>query len=97
MISGNGHAPDPEQFYESRIGADDFIKEPFSRLEVFSRVEVLLDVDMVPRRKDWLPTVSSSSRPLADATVAEPAAPLRRHMPLHMGQTKRLSRRHRRE
>lgn len=63
MISGNEHAT--EQFYGSRIGADDFMKKPFSRLEVFSRVEALLDADMIPRRKGWLP---SGNGPLTDAT-----------------------------
>lgn len=72
MISGNEHAT--EQFYGSRIGADDFMKKPFSRLEVFSRVEALLDVDMIPRRKGWLPSDSSGSRPLADSSVARPTA-----------------------
>lgn len=74
MISGNEHAT--EQFYGSRIGADDFMKKPFSRLEVFSRVEALLDVDLIPRRKGWLSSDSSSSRPLADPSVAKPDAKL---------------------
>lgn len=49
MISGNEHAT--EQFYANRIGADDFMKKPFSRFEIFARVESLLDPGMVPRRK----------------------------------------------
>lgn len=49
MISGNEHAT--EQFYANRIGADDFMKKPFSRFEVFARIENLLDADRVPRRK----------------------------------------------
>jgi twitching motility two-component system response regulator PilH len=48
MISGNEQAT--EQFYAQRIGADDFMKKPFSRSEVFARIERLLDVDMVPKR-----------------------------------------------
>jgi twitching motility two-component system response regulator PilH len=48
MISGNIAAT--EQFYVQRIGADDFMKKPFSRAEVFSRIEVLLDAASVPRR-----------------------------------------------
>ena len=48
MISGNEQAT--EQFYAQRIGADDFMKKPFSRAEVFARIERLLDVDMVPKR-----------------------------------------------
>jgi len=48
MISGNALAT--EQFYVQRIGADDFMKKPFSRPEVFARIERLLDEDGVPRR-----------------------------------------------
>lgn len=47
MISGNAQAT--EQFYVQRIGADDFMKKPFSRAEVFNRIEKLLDVDDIPR------------------------------------------------
>ena len=58
MISGNEHAT--EQFYANRIGADDFMKKPFSRFEVFARIECLLDAERVPRRKavvaDAVPT-----------------------------------------
>lgn len=49
MISGNEHAT--EQFYASRIGADDFMKKPFPRFEVFARIETLLDDNQIPRRK----------------------------------------------
>ena len=48
MISGNEQAT--EQFYAHRIGADDFMKNPFSRAEVFARIERLLDPDRIPRR-----------------------------------------------
>ena len=48
MISGNEQAT--ELFFGSRIGADDFMKKPFSRFEVFARIERLLDADMIPRR-----------------------------------------------
>ncbi|HSD40106.1 MAG TPA: response regulator [Rhodocyclaceae bacterium] len=48
MISGNEQAT--EQFFGTRIGADDFMKKPFSRFEVFARIERLLDADLVPRR-----------------------------------------------
>ena len=53
MISGNEQAT--ELFFGSRIGADDFMKKPFSRFEVFARIERLLDADLVPRRKVVLP------------------------------------------
>ena len=48
MISGNEQAT--EQFYAQRIGADDFMKKPFSRSEVFARIEKLLDAEQVPKR-----------------------------------------------
>ena len=48
MISGNEQAT--EEFYVHRIGADDFMKKPFSRGEVFARIERLLDGEGVPRR-----------------------------------------------
>lgn len=48
MISGNEQAT--ELFFGSRIGADDFMKKPFSRFEVFARIERLLDGDLIPRR-----------------------------------------------
>jgi len=52
MISGNEQAT--EQFFGSAIGADDFMKKPFSRHEVFSRIEHLLDEQLIPRRKSPL-------------------------------------------
>ena len=48
LISGNEQAT--EQFFGSRIGADDFMKKPFSRFEVFARIERLLDAEAIPRR-----------------------------------------------
>lgn len=48
MISGNEQAT--EQFYVQRIGADDFMKKPFSHNELFSRIEALLDAERIPRR-----------------------------------------------
>jgi twitching motility two-component system response regulator PilH len=47
MISGNAQAT--EQFYVQRIGADDFMKKPFSRAEVCTRVDSLLDAEGIPR------------------------------------------------
>ncbi len=65
MISGNAQAT--EQFYVQRIGADDFMKKPFSRAEVFSRIEPLLDEEGIPRH---------SARPgtRAQAAAAESTA-----------------------
>ncbi len=48
MMSGNEMAT--EQFYVQRIGADDFMKKPFNRAEVFARIAKLLDAEGVPRR-----------------------------------------------
>ena len=64
MISGNEMAT--EQFFGSAIGADDFMKKPFSRYEVFARIERLLDDKLVPHRK---PAITA-------------AAPLTGHAPL---------------
>ncbi len=49
MMSGNEQAT--EQFYVQRIGADDFMKKPFSRPEVFTRINKLIDENGVPRRQ----------------------------------------------
>jgi len=56
MISGNEQAT--EQFYAQRIGADDFMKKPFSRSEVFARIERLLDAEQVPKRPAPQPAVA---------------------------------------
>lgn len=63
MMSGNEQAM--EQFYGSRIGADDFMKKPFSRDELFFRIDALLDKNGVPRRakvvSDAVPEHSTAS------------------------------------
>lgn len=59
MISGNVQAT--EQFYVQRIGADDFMKKPFSRAEVFARIERLLDEEGVPRRAS---TIAAATPPV---------------------------------
>jgi DNA-binding response OmpR family regulator len=59
MISGNEQAT--EQFYAQRIGADDFMKKPFSREEVFVRIERLLNANLVPTRPAHPVATSSSS------------------------------------
>jgi len=64
MVSGNEHAT--EQFYANRIGADDFMKKPFSRAEVFSRIEQLLDMDGIPRHAVRPPVRQDSAAALAD-------------------------------
>lgn len=67
MISGNEHAT--EQFYANRIGADDFMKKPFSRFEVFARIENLLDASRVPRRKGDPATDLAPQGPVATVTA----------------------------
>ncbi len=61
MISGNEHAT--EQFYANKIGADDFMKKPFSRFEVFARIEVLLDANRELRRKGAVSPEPSPAAP----------------------------------
>ena len=60
MISGNAQAT--EQFYVQRIGADDFMKKPFTRAEVFSRIEHLLDEQGVPRHASRRTEVAATTR-----------------------------------
>ena len=74
MISGNEHAT--EQFYANKIGADDFMKKPFSRFEVFAHIELLLDADRMPRRKIPPEEVKRSVYGDLHPTVAQP-----RHQP----------------
>lgn len=66
MISGNEHAT--EQFYANKIGADLFMKKPFSRFEVFAHIEMLLDANRELRRKGMGATVAT---PAATADVQE--------------------------
>ncbi|WP_256647135.1 response regulator [Thermomonas paludicola] len=66
MISGNAQAT--EQFYVQRIGADDFMKKPFSRAEVFSRIASVLDENGIPRHAS-----RSGHRTEAAAQAAPPA------------------------
>ena len=54
MISGNPQAT--ERFYLDRIGADDFMKKPFGRAEVFSRIGKLVQKGSLPPRS--VPTES---------------------------------------
>lgn len=59
MISGNEHAT--EQFYANKIGADLFMKKPFSRYEVFAHLESLLDANRELRRKGFVAEPSPAS------------------------------------
>ncbi len=44
VIVMSGNAAATQEYYVRRIGADDFMRKPCSRAEVFSRVERLLDL-----------------------------------------------------
>lgn len=68
MMSGNEQAM--EQFFGSRIGADDFMKKPFSRHEVFFRIERLLDASFVPRRVQRSVELQSQPAPHSIAPAA---------------------------
>ena len=48
MISGNLQAT--EQFYVQRFGADDFMKKPFGRAEVFMRIQQLVEAGRLAAR-----------------------------------------------
>lgn len=80
MISGNEQAT--EQFYANRIGADDFMKKPFSRFEVFARIERLLDANKTPRRKGATEEATAAAPaprpapqpPVPQAAPAQPAS-----------------------
>jgi twitching motility two-component system response regulator PilH len=63
MISGNAQAT--EQFYVQRIGADDFMKKPFSRAEVFNRIEALLDEQNIPRHQRRSGRMQADAEPTA--------------------------------
>ena len=70
MMSGNEQAK--AQFFGAHIGADDFMKKPFSRFEVFARIARLLDIDRIPRRSPG--SVTSAPQP-AEVSSSEEATP----------------------
>jgi len=63
MMSGNEQMT--EKFFSSRIGADDFLKKPFSRYEIFARIERLLDEEQIPRRVRVVPVDPKEAAPSA--------------------------------
>ena len=81
MISGNEQAT--EQFYAKRIGADDFMKKPFSRHEVFARVEALVTTGKLAqlenagseKKSAAAPPPPSPKAPPVEATPQPPTAP----------------------
>lgn len=68
MISGNAQAT--EQFYVRRIGADDFMKKPFGRAEVFARLQALVEAGRLPARA--LPADAPLPEDDGAALVVEP-------------------------
>ncbi|GAA5160412.1 response regulator [Viridibacterium curvum] len=50
VIVMSGHEKATEHFFSSQVAAEDFMKKPFSRQEVFARIERLLDQKRIPRR-----------------------------------------------
>jgi twitching motility two-component system response regulator PilH len=72
MISGNVQAT--EQFYVRRIGADDFMKKPFGRGEVFTRIQQLVESGRLPARAAPAAELLSDDGTVApaDAGVASP-------------------------
>jgi twitching motility two-component system response regulator PilH len=65
MISGNVQAT--EQFYVRRIGADDFMKKPFGRGEVFTRIQQMVGSGRLP------PRAAPSAEVLSDDGSIAPA------------------------
>ena len=65
MISGNVQAT--EQFYVRRIGADDFMKKPFGRGEVFARIQQMVEEGRLPPRATPLPELLSDDGSVAPA------------------------------
>ncbi|TAL73694.1 MAG: response regulator [Rhodanobacter sp.] len=76
MISGNVQAT--EQFYVQRYGADDFMKKPFGREEVFERIQQLVLAGRLPRRAatapEPLPATDSQAEWDAIPDIAMPDA-----------------------
>lgn len=59
MISGNVQAT--EQFYVQRFGADDFMKKPFGRAEVFDRIRRLVEAGRLKARDAGVPSHAAVS------------------------------------
>ncbi|MDR0634460.1 MAG: response regulator, partial [Azoarcus sp.] len=79
MMSGNEQAK--AQFFGAHIGADDFMKKPFSRFEVFAHIARLLDADCVPRRPPL--ELPYNSPPVTPEAAPVQAAPRRDEAPAH--------------
>ena len=71
MISGNVQAT--EQFYVKRIGADDFMKKPFGRGEVFARIQQMVEAGRLPARAAPAPDLLSDDDSFALPDAAHDA------------------------
>jgi len=78
MISGNMQAT--EQFYAQRIGADDFMKKPFGRGEVFTRIQKLIESGRLPQHDASAPAVAAANAADDHADVPDIAMPDPRDM-----------------
>ncbi|OOG55064.1 response regulator [Rhodanobacter sp. B05] len=88
MISGNLQAT--EQFYVQRFGADDFMKKPFGRSEVFARIQHLTQAGrLVVRPRASAPTLPAEPALTPDEHAAIPdiAMPDPQHMVPPQGET----------
>ena len=72
MISGNVQAT--EQFYVRRIGADDFMKKPFGRGEVFARIRQMVESGRLPARAAPSADVLTDDGSIAPADAPTEAA-----------------------
>ena len=71
MISGNLIAT--EQYYAQRIGADDFMKKPFGRDEVFSRIQRLTETGRLPPQEGDAPAAATEESPdVPDIAMPDP-------------------------
>ncbi|MDR2451075.1 MAG: response regulator [Candidatus Accumulibacter sp.] len=56
-----------EELYAKRIGADDFMRKPFSRLDVFSHVETLVTAEKLPKLDTEEPARQNSKKEMIAA------------------------------
>jgi DNA-binding response OmpR family regulator len=72
MISGNMQAT--EQFYAQRIGADDFMKKPFGRGEVFTRINRLIETGRLHLHESGAPLPAAIDEPADVPDIGMPDA-----------------------